>query len=745
MIMRLVIKISKKWWLGLLTLFFIALYWHENIFIYYFDLPQMASATTTVVGLPKGIPDRTPRPSFTGPHPSTLQQPEDTFIYPIKLGEIGPIETINKHPKQYPWICMIERSGLGQPVIDNQEGIGVAVYEENMQGLKTEKIIGYSKDCSMPTRAWYFYNKTGTKSFYPLDQANNDIAKIRVNNHDVDFIVRVEMGVINRFLYSLTALKGPNGKLEQPDNSNWNKKLIYQFRGGVGIGFRQGKSKPNYMLRRRFDALSKGYAVIHSTANQSSNTYNVILAEETALRVKRQFTAIYGQPLFTIGIGGSGGAIQQYLIGQNGSDLLDGAIALYSYPDMLTQTTYGLDCELLEYYFDALNTSRAKQLWEERRWIEGLNSISKENKYNFFYQLAYLMNGDWPFRPEGINECSIAWRGPSQLVHNPRYFHYFKYFTPDLFKRIDWTIWEDQKHIFGVGKNGYALQTWDNVGVQYGLKALVDKHISIDTFLTLNSQIGGWKPSNEMEPVRFWLYASASSSLLDISPWSHHNMNLSADGGQTPARRTSGSIEAMKAAYYSGNIFLGKINIPILDVRHYNDPDIDMHHSFASFEARLRMQQAQGHADNQVIWMSKKPHEPRPMTINAMDRWLSQIKQNPQKTVVENKPNDIQDACFKDDGKLIAQGPHVWNGRWNNKQTGLCLQIYPNFMSSRQVAGAPPNGSVFKCHTQSIKKAIKYGVYGDIDVRPHIKRLEEIFPEGVCDYSKADLGRPADI
>jgi len=738
-------KIFKKWWLSLLILIFSALYWHEDIFIYYFDLPQIATATPIVVGLPEGIPDRSARASFTGPHPSSLPRPKDPFPYPIKLGEIGPIQTIAKQPQQYPWICMIERSGLGQPIVDNHEGIGVAVYEENSQGLKTEKLLGYSKDCSMPTRAWYFYNKKGTKKFYPLAQANNDIATIRVNNREVNFIVRVEMGVINRFLYSLTVLKGPDGTLTQPDNSHWNKKLIYQFRGGVGIGFRQGKTKPTYMLKRRFDALSKGYAVIHSTANQSSNTYNVMLAEETALRVKRQFTAIYGSPLYTIGIGGSGGAIQQYLIGQNGSDLLDGAIALYSYPDMLTQTTYGLDCELLEYYFDALNADRRKQLWEERRWIEGLNSISKENKYHFFYQLAYLIKGEWPFRPEGINECSTAWRGPSQLVHNPRYFHYFKYFTADLFKRIDWTIWENQKHTFGVGTNGYALQTWDNVGVQYGLKALVDKHISINTFLSLNSQVGGWKPANEMQPVKFWLYASPSSSLLDISPWSHQNMNLSPDGGLTPARRTTGSINAMKAAYYSGNIFIGKINIPILDVRHYNDPDIDMHHSFASFEARLRMQQKQGHADNQIIWMSKKPHEVRPMAIAAMDRWLAQIKQNQQKTVAENKPSDIQDACFSSNEKLLWKGPRVWDGKWNNKETGQCLRLYPNFMSSRHVAGAPSNGSLFKCHVQSIEQAIERGVYGGIDMKPHLKRLKKIFPEGVCDFSKGDMGRPADI
>jgi len=738
-------RIVKKASLISLILVFASLYWHQELIIYAFDLPQLGSASPVVVGFPPNIPDNSPRASYSGPHPSMQLRPEDNFPYPIKVGEVGPVRSLINSPQQYPWICMIERSGLGQPIVDNQEGIGVAIYEEDEHGIRTEKVLGYSKDCSMPTRAWYFYNKLGTKSFYPLDEANNDIAKIQVNDKEVDFIVRVEVGVINRFLYSITALKGPDGSLESPDNSHWNKKLIYQFRGGVGIGYRQGKLKPKYMLRRRFDALSKGYAVIHSTANQSSNTYNILLAEDTALRLKRQFTAEYGPAEYTMGIGGSGGAIQQYLIGQNGSKLLDGAIALYSYPDMLSQTTYGLDCELLEYYFDTLNTDESEQFWEERRWVEGLNAISKENKYQLFYQISYLMNGYSPFQEEGMSECSFGWRGPSQLVHNPRYFHYFKYFQADLFKRMHWTIWEDQKYIFGVGKDGYALQTWDNVGVQYGLKALVDEKISIHDFLKLNSHIGGWKRASEMQAVEYWLYGGINASLLNISPWSHHNMNLSPDKGHTPAQRTEGDISAMKAAYYSGNVFTGKISIPILDVRHYNDLDIDMHHSFASFETRLRMQNAQGHANNQIIWMSKKPHEPRPHAIDTMDRWLAQIKQHPQQSVFENKPADIQDACFDDTGKLIAKGPDIWNGQWNNKSTGECLHLYPNFMSSRNVAGAPLSKSIFKCHLQSVQEAMSKNLYGKTDIKPQLENLKRIFPNGVCDYSKGDQGRPEDL
>ena len=735
----------KRWWLGLLVVFAPALYWHEELIIYAFDMHTMGSGEPVIIGLPSGMPDHSPRPSYTGPHPTDKARPDDPFPYPIRLGEVGPIESLYEGPPQYPWICNVEKSGLTQPLVDNQDRIGIAIYEKNSLGEKTNKIKGYSKDCLIPTQAWYFYNKAGTREFFPLEQADNDIATLSLDGKQVDFIVRVEVGVINRYLYSLSVLKGPSGELDKPDGRHWNKKLIYQFRGGIGIGYKQGKTRPKYMLKRRYDALSKGYAVAYSSGNQTSNTYNILLAEDTAVRVKRQFTSLYGKPKFTIGIGGSGGAIQQYLIGQNGSDLIDGGIALYSFPDMLTQTIYALDCELLEYYFDVSSQDDRWHTWEERPLIEGLNAASKENGFNILHQLALAFNGKWPFRQEGMSECSSGWRGAAQIANNPRYFHYYRHFNEQTFNRIHWTIWEDQKHIFGVGDDGYALQTWDNIGVQYGLNAMINGQISVETFLDLNSQIGGWKAAREMQPARYWLYFGIRSSIFDVSPWSQHNMNLSPDKGQTPAQRTEGNLGAIGAAYRSGNVFVGKLNIPIIDLRHYNDPHIDMHHSFASFETRLRLLQGQGHAKNQVIWITTKPHEPKPMAIEAMDRWLTANQEQPSQIPWENRPEDIEDACFDEHGELVARGPKVWDGGWNNQKEGACMQLYPNFKSSREIAGSPVSGSIFKCHLQSIEQAKKKGVYGNADIGAYLERMQEIFPDGVCDYTQGDLGRPEEL
>ena len=114
---------------------------------------------------------------------------------------------------------------------------------------------------------------------------------------------------------------------------------------------------------------------MHSSGTRTSTHYNLVLGGETALMTKEEFIERYGVPLYTVGVGGSGGAIQQYVYGQNHGGLLDAGIPQYSYPDMVTQTIHVGDCELLEHYMDVTDGSNPKwQNWNNREWLEGLNA-----------------------------------------------------------------------------------------------------------------------------------------------------------------------------------------------------------------------------------------------------------------------------------------------------------------------------------------------------------------------------------
>lgn len=233
-----------------------------------------------------------------------------------------------------------------------------------------------------------------------------------------------------------------------------------------------------------------------------------------------------------------------------------------------------------------------------------------------------------------------------------------------------------------------------------------------------------------------------------FDPWSSRNMTLSPDGGKTPAPRTEGDVGAIRAAYENGLVFRGRVDIPIIDWRHYLEDQLNMHNTRQSFVSRERIIEASGDADNQAIWFT----DARPggaqagqiaVAFAVMDRWMAGIRENPKRTVGQNKPADAGDRCFGTDGRLIASGPHVWDGILDDRAAGACTRLFPIHSTSRVVAGGPFDQDMFKCRLQPVDRAVARGGYGSW--RPGAAeraRLKQIFPTGVCDYTKPPVGRP---
>lgn len=648
--------------------------------------------------------------------------------YPIT----GPIFS---GPHQHPFVCTVQTSGLGQPLVDNYE-TGTKVFDS------VGNVIGYSRDCSVPTQVVFKYRSTDGKwkDYFPGMARPSDLAQTTtIEGKTVDFIVRWERGTINRFIYSI-AMLAPYDKDPLTLNKDaWSGRLLYVFDGGVGIGHSQGNPSISSMLPPL--ALGRGYAVIYSTGTRTATHYNLQLGGETALMVKERFIELYDVPLYTVGIGGSGGAIQQYIYAQNHPGLLDAAIPAYSYPDMVTQAVHIGDCELLEFYFDVLDVTNSRWgTWTNRTLIEGLNaSNTLPNPYN---------SG----KP-GLTECINGWRGLSPLAINPRYGYAPNqelYEPQSAILNTEWSHFADIVNIVGRDKDGYARRYWDNIGIQYGLQAVASGQITPQEFLKLNASIGGWKNEPDMVQEGSPFYPPGVIDPTNWDPWSQRNQVYSIDPLNNPAPRTAGNIKAMRAVYKAGLVFMGKIDIPVIDWRHYLEDELDMHNTHQSFAARQRIRDARGNSDNQVIWFTDYISGPRfdqtAEALEVMDEWMMNILANPSKGVAGNKPVRAVDRCFDHEGKEIAAGGDVWDGILDESPPGDCTQLFPIYKTSRIVAGGPFKGSIFKCHLKPVSQAIADGDYGVwIPNSEEEAILKKIFPHGVCDFSKPDVGLPAEF
>ena len=153
------------------------------------------------------------------------------------------------------------------------------------------------------------------------------------------------------------------------------------------------------------------------------------------------------------------------------------------------------------------------------------------------------------------------------------------------------------RSVFGVtvtpdAPNGKGRSATDNVGVQYGLNALLAGEITPEQFVDLNSKVGG----------------------IDI------------DGNFTPERKAADPA-ALEILYSTGrmNSGTGAADIPEIDNRTgCQMDDTGFHPAFETFAYRARLDRSNGHHDNQVIWLSR-PGGVVPSQFDYMRQWLDNL------------------------------------------------------------------------------------------------------------------------
>lgn len=547
-------------------------------------------------------------------------------------------------------------------------------------------------DCSLPTRFDYVYQSTDTDAgFKPLQNLTSrpqDLAFTTTNEGvEVPYIVRLETGTINRAIYQFAILHDPAAG--EPSalapSPQWNGRLIYTFGGGCEAGYFQGNTTGGVL---REDMLGKGYAVASSTLNvNAQGGCNDVLSAETTMMVKEHFIESYGDPRYTIGNGGSGGAMQQLLIAGAYPGILDGVMPSLTFADAVSYFTDAQECaSLLRNYVN----DPAKGLSDETKAALGGWSM---------WSVCEQSLGDRPKRV-GPDDC------PAQIPESARYHPTT---NPE---GVRCSIYDGMRNVFGEKdypevetQREFAKSPHDNVGVQYGLLALIAGEIDKELFLDLNEKIGGWD--------------------IDVN---------------SRAQRTVADDDALRIAYETGRVTSGGAGlsqVPILDDRVYLDDIGNFHASVYSFVTRARLERDNGHAGNFITRRHSREHNIDGDNLALMDQWLANIQADTSSLatldkIVRAKPADLQNDCVAPNGERIVDDPSYDMSNIFDNTAGACNTLYPPHAGMRLVAGGPLSNDILKCQL----KPIDYADYSVSFSDAEKQRLEAIFPTGVCDWSK---------
>ena len=631
--------------------------------------------TSNLLGVVTGLANGSTTVTVTSSTDLGLSVQATLVNHPI----VGPLIS---SPQQTPYVCELESFGLG-PALD--------------------------ANCSATTQVAYFYRSSTTNAFKPLDTAAARPADVATTTTTegvvVPYIVRREMGTVNRAVYLIAFLHEPGKALPDPwtRTDGWNGRLVYSFGGGVRAGYHQGRSvgglsagTSNLEHANYGDyVLARGYAIVGGSQNVYGNNASDLISAETLLMLKEHFIKKFGVPRYTIGIGESGGSMQQHTIANNYPGTLDGIIPGRSYPDVMTFLQPLFDCELLTNTLDATGSTWTTA---QKTAVSGLTSFTYCRSNGTRYP---------NLRPTNCDPVPLP--GPP-LVYNA--------VTNRTGARC--TYQDNLVNVYGKDPaTGFARRPFDNVGVQYGLAAFNAGTITFAQFADLNTRIGGF----------------------DID-------------GNIIATRMVGDPQALDISYQTGRMNDGTslAGIPIIDLRSYLDADYadgtsDVHNAYHSRTMRERLIAANGSAANQVVLTTatlgtltldtatagtplRTVHRE---ALDRMDQWLASIAadtsgRSAAQKVVANKPVALVDACYTTTTQKITTA-------------ATCASMFPYSKDPRQVAGAPVTDDIFKCALKPVSAA-DYSVQLSTT---QLDTLRTIFPSGVCDWSKKGIGQQARV
>ena len=546
--------------------------------------------------------------------------------------------------------------------------------------------------CNFPARYDWWYMPADGDGFETYDPENppadGDIAQTTTDEGvTVPYIIREEIGAQDRGEYRIAVLFDPNADWQPwSPQAAWNGKTY--ITGGSGCGMHHGQtSSPGVRVD---NALHRGFAVISTSLDHNTLNCNLVVQAEALMMLKERVVEAYGPIRYTIGSGCSGGSIYQQQVANAYPGIFDGILPACSYPDSWSTMIEVDDCALMASYWDDPSRWAPGVAWTPTQLaaIAGHESVSVCHSWRDVFGFSESLNAELSSHPLNTQDCNVP---PEEAFDRET--------NPD---GIRCSLQDYMVSIFGRRPDGKANRPWDNVGVQYGLNALRSGTINQAQFIDLNAKIGShdidyyWQPS-----------------------------------------RVAADAPALPVSYRGGLVNQGNHmdRVPIIDLRGHDT--VEIHHDYRSYVMRARLDRENGHHDNQVIWtgalalVGDTTFAATALTV--MDEWLAAIEADTsnrslEEKVVANKPASAYDKCT--------------NGQGRELPADECAAANPYYASPRIVAGSPFTEDAMKCQLKPLRQTD----YSPIQfTASQWAQLRQIFPSGVCDWSKPGVDQQPTI
>ncbi|OWY61443.1 hypothetical protein B7486_63760, partial [cyanobacterium TDX16] len=126
--------------------------------------------------------------------------------------------------------------------------------------------------------------------------------------------------------------------------------------------------------------------------------------------------------------------------------------------------------------------------------------------------------------------------------------------------------------------------------------------------------------------------------------------------------------------------------------------------------------------------------------IYLLDEWITAAHDDGRdvpwrERLTDARPDEATNRCLPPESPMLTGGWELYD------EPGPCTEAFPAYGDSRTVAGAPLADDVLACQLVPVDEAVAEGAYPVELADAAVRRLEAIFPDGVCDWSQPGIGQ----